>query len=126
MLKHIKFHRDIYESWRWFEMSIYEQLANIWAEVGRSINNKNSWNLERFNESIQRAYELFDISIDDKKFRNTPKLREILLIKELVWDYFFWDNEYKSDNAFFERYFFEISVIANEERRKKRLLKNKT
>jgi len=104
-------------------MSIYEQLANIWAEVGRSINNKNSWNIQRFDESIQRAYELFDMSIDDKKFRNTPKLKEILMIKELVWDYFFWDNEYKSDKNFFDRYFFEISVIAQEERKKRRLLK---
>ncbi len=124
MLKHIKFHKEIYESWRWFEMSIYEQLANIWAEVWRSINNKNSWVLERFNESIQRTYELFDMSIDDKKWRNTPKLKEILMIRELVWDYFFWDNEYKSDKDFFDRYFFEMSVIAQEERKKRRLLKH--
>lgn len=121
MLKHIKFHKDIYNSWRWFSMSIYEQLANIWAEVWRSINNKNSWNLERFEESILRTYELFDMSIEDKKWRNTPKLKEILMIKELVWDYFFWDNEYKSDKAFFDRYFFEMSVIANDERKKRRL-----
>lgn len=124
MLKHIKFHKDIYESWRWFSMSIYEQLANIWAEVWRSINNKDSWNIERFNESIQRTYELFDMSIDDKKWRNTSKLKEILMIRELVWDYFFWDNEYKSDKTFFDRYFFEVSVIAQEERKKRRLLKS--
>lgn len=123
MLGHIKFHKDIYESWRWFEMSIYEQLANIGAEVGRSLNNQISWNKERFNESILRTYELFDMSIDDKKFRKTPHLKEILMIRELVSDYFFSDNEYKSDKIFFDRYFFEMSVIANDQRRKKRLEK---
>ncbi len=125
MLKHIIFHRDILESWRWFELSIYEQLANIWAEVWRSLNNIENWKEKEFTGSINRAYELLDMAMADKKWKNTPKLKEICMIRELISDYFFWYNEYKSDKKFFERYFFEFSVIANEQRRKRREEKRK-
>ena len=120
MLKHLKFHREIWENGRWQEMSIFDQLANIWAEVGRSLNNLKNGNQERFDESIKRAYELLDMAMADPKRRKTPKLREICLIRELISDYFFADNQYQSTPEFFERYFFEKTVIANEQRRKKR------
>ena len=75
MLKHIKFHKWLLDSWRWFELSIYDQLWNIWAEIWRSINNKNSWNLERYNESILRAYELIDMSMADTRWKKNTKTK---------------------------------------------------
>ena len=120
MLKHIIFHRWLLESWRWFELSIYDQLWNIWSEIWRSINNKKSWNLERYNESILRAYELIDMTMADARWRKTARLKEICRLRELISDYFFWDNEYNTTDEYLEKYFFMMSVISNDERRKKR------
>lgn len=124
ILKHIKFHRWLLDSWRWFKLSIYDQLWNIWSEIWRSINNKKNWNLERYNESILRAYELLDMSMADTRWRKTPKLKEICRLRELISDYFFWNNKYNTSDIFLEKYFYIMSVISNKERKKARLIKN--
>ena len=118
ILKHIKFHRWLIDSWRWFQLSIYDQLWNIWSEIWRSINNKKTWNLERYNESILRAYELIDMSMADPRWRKTAKLKEICRLRETISDYFFWNNEYNTSSEYLEKYFFAISVISNNERKK--------
>ena len=119
-LENIFYHKEILESGRWFEFSIYDQLANIWSEVWRSLNNLAKWDKKRFEWSIARAYELLDMSLADPKWKNTPELKEIQRIHELVSDYFHWENHHKSTPEFFEKYFLEKALISIEERKKKR------
>ncbi len=51
---------------RWFQFSIFEQMANIGADVGRTIQWR-SKDKEISNKAFERALELLDLTIEDKK-----------------------------------------------------------
>ena len=94
---------------RWNQFSIFEQMANIGAEVGRTI----SWrkkNKEMSKNAFYRALELIDFSINDKKNKNS--LKEILRVRELLVDYFTGDNIYQSTDKQWEKYFYPFNFAA--------------
>lgn len=57
------FHSDLKE--RWNDFTIYEQMANIGAEVGRSINWKKKGNEEMSKNALYRGLELIDFTLCD-------------------------------------------------------------
>lgn len=111
------------ENSSWWHMSAIEQLGNIGAEVGRSIAAKHSWDTEKFESAIWRMYELFDLAKADPRWRRTWSLREFCRAREVVSDHLFWDQQYGETDMSLERYFLAYGVMANEERRKRRLAK---
>lgn len=125
MLNHIIYHKELIDSWAWFKMSSLQQIGNLWSEVWRTLNYMKTWDSTKFEESELRMFELFDMIMWDAKWKKTWTLREVCRLKEVVTDFIYWNNEYSSDYDFFNKYFFTISVAANEERKKLRLLKNK-
>lgn len=101
------FHTNLVSKWDQF--SIFEQMANIGAEVGRTI----SWrkkNEEMSKNAFYRALELIDFSIDDAKNRNS--LKEILRVRELLVDYFIGNNVYQSTDQQWEKYFYYFNFAA--------------
>lgn len=96
------FHSDLVL--RWNKFSLLEQLANIGAEVGRAISWRKKNNTKMSKNAFYRALELIDFSIDDPKNKNS--LREILLIREFLIDYFLGDNIYHSTDKQWEKYFY--------------------
>ena len=103
-------HKNLLESGRWFEMNIFEQLANIGAEVGRAINWKNKGNQEYSRLAFERALELLYFTIEDKK--NHCKLGELLRLKEVLGDYFMGENQYKSSAENLNKYFYPYNYAA--------------
>lgn len=95
------FHTDI--AGRWNKFSIYEQMANIGAEVGRIVSWRIKGNKEMSRNALYRALELVDFTIADEKNRN--RLGEICRMRELLVDYFAGDNIYKSTDEAWEKYF---------------------
>jgi hypothetical protein len=64
-------HKGLAEG-RWFDLSLAEQFGNIGSEVHRTIN----WFLkkdERFQNAFDRALELFDLTISDKRWLSRNK-----------------------------------------------------
>ena len=110
-------HKNLLESGRWFEMNIFEQLANIGVEVGRAINWKNKGNQEYSRLAFERSLELLYFTIEDKK--NRDKLGELCRLKEVLGDYFMGENQYKSSaenlNKYFYPYNYAARVISNNE-----------
>ena len=103
-----KFHQDLTKK-RWFEFSIFEQMANIGSEVYRAI----SWrgkdqNLSR--GAFWRALELIDLTVDDPKNKN--RLKEILRMREVLVDYFVGDNQYHSTDESWQNYFYSFNYAA--------------
>lgn len=101
------FHQDLVDHWD--KMSIFEQMANVGAEVGRAI----SWrkrNQEYFTNAFYRALELLDFTIKDPKNRN--RLGELLRIRELLVDYFAGENIYCSTDEGWEKYFLPFNFAA--------------
>ncbi len=99
---------------RWNDFSFMEQMANIGAEVGRTINWRNKGNIEMSKNALYRALELIDITVDDKKNRNS--LKEILRAREILVDYFLGSNIYQSSDEDWEKYFYFFNLAARQNR----------
>lgn len=95
---------------RWNQFSLIEQLANIGAEVGRAVNWRTKNNPAYSQMAFEQALELADLTIADPK--NRHRLREVCRMRELLVDYFFGDNIYKSDDNFWQKYFYSFNYAA--------------
>ena len=94
---------------RWCKFSLLEQMANIGAEIGRAIN----WSKKSNEESqkfFERGLELLDLTIEDPK--NKKRLKELLLVRETLADYFCFDNIYGSTDENINNYFYAFNYAA--------------
>jgi len=101
------YHKDLEE--RFKELSIFEQMANIGAEVGRAINWR-SKNIKLSKKAFYRSLELFDFAINDSKNKNS--LKEILRAREIFCDYFVGNNIYHSTDEGWNKYFYYFNKVA--------------
>lgn len=65
---------------KWFEFTLAEQMGNIGSEVHRSIN----WFLkkdDRFQAAFERALELFDLTLEDRRW--IGRYKEICRSREI-------------------------------------------
>ena len=95
---------------RWAELSLVEQLANVGSEVGRASRAKAAGNVVRFEAALARALELFDLTLDDPRWRN--RYREIARARELVCDFLVGDNEHSSSAVGLDAYFLAFARAA--------------
>jgi len=66
---------------KWFHLSLLEQMANIGSEVSRAAKWQGK-DKETFQATIDRALELFDLTLEDKRWRG--RLREIARMREVT------------------------------------------
>jgi hypothetical protein len=96
-------HRDT--AGRWWTMSVAEQLGNIGSEISRSAKWR-SRNPDTARAAFHRALDLFDLTLDDPRHRQSPaRLREIARAREVVVDLFDGPNQYGSTFESLQRYF---------------------
>ena len=99
---------------RWHTMSLADQLGNIGSEVGRALNAHTQGDEERWKKALDRALELFDLTVADPRRKN--QLREILRAREVVCDFFYGDNQYHSEPQKLDQYFMEFALVARRNR----------
>ena len=97
-------------SGRWAEMPFFEQMANIGSEVERAMKWKNKSNKEYSRMAFERALELLWITISDSK--NLKRLRELTRLREILIDYFEFNNEYHSSNKSWSNYFYSFNYAS--------------
>ncbi|MBI2251519.1 MAG: hypothetical protein HYU63_01960 [Armatimonadetes bacterium] len=102
-------HKDL-KNGRWFELSFPAQMANVGSEVIRAINWKNKNNPEYSRKAFERALELLNLTISDKKNKN--RLKELTRLYEVMVDYFAFNNEYGSTDASWQNYFLAFNYMA--------------
>ena len=103
----------------WQKFSLVEQMGNIGSEVFRSI----KWfklKDDRFNDAFERALELFDLTLEDNRWKGRRKeiarSREIfcsLMIEPEMYDNL--DRELDS----LDNYFFQFGMAARLQREKR-------
>jgi hypothetical protein len=103
------FRHEKLASGAWFAMPFFDQMANIGAEVGRAINWK-SKNKDYATNAVERALELLWLTIDDIK--NRSRLKELTRVREILIDYFFFENDYKSSDTSWQNYFNAFAYAA--------------
>lgn len=104
------FHREA-AAGRWLELSLEEQLGNIGTEVARAARAKESGNESRSRFALERALELFDLTIADERWRG-PRRREICRAREVACDYLAGANSYGSTAESLDRYFLPFAYTA--------------
>ncbi len=102
-------------SGRWFQFSIFEQMANIGAEIGRAVTWKEK-DKKMSMSAFERGLELLDLTIEDSK--NITHLKELCLLREVLADYFYFDNIHKSSDKQWNDYFYAFNYAAALEREK--------
>jgi len=106
------FHVDLEK--RWCKFDLPEQMANIGAEIGRTMNWKKKGNKEMSLNAFYRGLELLDFTINDKK--NINSLKEILRVREALVDYFLYNNIYKSSDTIWSKYFSYFNLLARRDK----------
>ena len=97
-------HREL-ASGRWWQLPIGEQLGHVGSEVSRAIR----WtgrNPEIAQGALDRALELFALTLDDPRHRQSrARLREVARAREVVVDFLAGPNQYGSTAQSLQRYF---------------------
>ena len=104
------YHKNL-STGKWQQLSFAGQLANVGSEVERAIKWKNKNNPERSQLAFFRALELMDFTIADKN--NKGRLKELCRTREVLVDYFFAENQYKSTDLLWQKYFRAFNWMAN-------------
>jgi hypothetical protein len=97
-------------SGRWKSMLFIEQMANIGSEIERAIRWKGKGNPDYSNQAFERALELLEITITDKK--NKHRLKELTRLKEMLADHFQFENEYRSTDKSWTNYFYPFNYAS--------------
>ncbi|MGA2512583.1 MAG: hypothetical protein ABSG37_03045 [Candidatus Limnocylindrales bacterium] len=100
---------------RWHTLTLDEQLGNVGSDVGRAIRAKAQRDDVRLQAALERALELFDLTLTDERWRG-PRLREIARAREVVCDFLVGDNNYASDGESLDAYFFAYALAARRDR----------
>jgi len=93
---------------RWRQLSLCEQMGNIGSEVGRTLKFEKIESDES-KRTLGRAIELFDLTLDDPRWKN--RLKEIARAKEVFLDTVLGDNIYGTKEGL-EDYFNHFGLCA--------------
>jgi len=93
----------------WQKLSLVEQLGNIGSEISRALTWRDK-NQKSYENAIDRALELLDLTIADSRWRS--RLKEIVRTRELLADAIFGGKEYKTTFEDLNRYFFHFAFAA--------------
>ena len=90
-------------------MTLFEQLGNIGSEVSRTrlAQYKDG---ERFEKAVDRALELFDLTLSDPRWHG--RLKEIGRAREVFCDAVYGGKEYGSSLADLQSYFDHFAIAA--------------
>lgn len=102
---------------RWEQLSTSAQFANIGGEVGRAMAAHERGALERREAALIRAFELFDLTLANKDLRPAAR-HEVARARELVSDWFYGGNQYRTTPEQWNRYFTQFAIAANMQRQR--------
>ena len=95
----------------WRSLSLVEQLGNVGSEVGRAITASRSGNHDRFIGALDRALDLFDLTLADDRWAG-PRRREIARAREVTCDFLVGDNDYGSTAESLDAWFLTFALAA--------------
>lgn len=110
----MRLHKEL-AAGRWFELSLIEQLANVGMDIERTISWKKRGDTEASKCALYRALDLIDLIIADPK--NRKRLKEVCRAREMLVDYFVYDNVYNSSDELWQKYFFSFNYTVAMQRR---------
>lgn len=96
---------------QWQKLSLMEQLANIGSEVSRA-HNWQTKDPKIFWSTVDRALELWDLTISDPRWRS--RLKELTRSREVFCSAVLNSPEYNTTLADLQKYFLYFGIAARE------------
>jgi hypothetical protein len=93
-------------------MNIFEQMGNIYSEVGRSFKAKRAGKIKERDESIIRALDLFDATTETLAAQKSIRLKEVLRAKDQFLSIVLDANASPKDIDSIDRYFLQFATAA--------------
>ncbi|OGY43722.1 MAG: hypothetical protein A3B89_02805 [Candidatus Buchananbacteria bacterium RIFCSPHIGHO2_02_FULL_40_13] len=94
----------------WHEKSLSWQLGNIGSEVSRAINRDKIGDSNGRQNALERALELIDFTLSDKKHIN--RLKEIVRLRELLAGHYINNNYYQVGLEDLNKYLLSFALLA--------------
>jgi hypothetical protein len=96
----------------WNNMSIFEQMGNIYSEVGRSLNAKRNGHIAERDQSIVRALDLFDATTENLIRIKSVRLKEILRARDQFLSIVYDESASPKDIEGINKYFLQFAIAA--------------
>lgn len=97
---------------RWAKMTIFEQMGNIYSEVGRTFNSvRRNNNVDRDFASA-RAIDLFDATVVALLQQKSFKTKEVLRAKDQFLNAVYGDNVTEDEFQSLDKYFLQFAIAA--------------
>lgn len=103
-------HKGLAEG-RWSGMSLVEQMAHVGSEVERAIRAHERGNTDRFQGALERALELFDLTVADGRWRGRRR-RELARAREEFRALFYGDEGARPSAERVGAYYLQFAVAA--------------
>jgi len=97
---------------RWSQTSIFEQMGNIYSEVGRSINAKRLGDNQSCEFAVIRALDLFDATVENLVKHGSVRSKEVLRAKDQFLHAIYDKDSTPGQLADIDRYFMQFAIAA--------------
>src|SRR3989339_307141 len=94
---------------KWHSYSLAQQFGNIGSEIFRAINREKIGDLVGRQNALERALELVDFTLSDKKHIN--RLKEIVRLRELLAGHYINNNYYQVDLEDLNKYLLSFAIL---------------
>ena len=97
---------------KWAKLDIFNQMGNIYSEVGRSFKTRGQDNTTDHDAAIVRAIDLFDVTVQSLLEIKSPKAREVLRAKEQFLEVVMDGHATQESVQSLDRYFMQFAIAA--------------
>jgi hypothetical protein len=104
--------KHVFDTQRWSQMTMYEQMGNIGSEVGRALAAKRRGDQQSMRGALYRGLDLFDVTAELWAKKKTLRTRELLRAREQFVEAIITD---KNDDKL-EDYFMVFAIAARSNR----------
>lgn len=102
---------------KWAKMSIFEQMGNIYSEVGRSLKAKKINDDALFDAALIRTLDLFNATTEMLIQQKSPRAKEVLRARDQFLSLLFSNKDINSDEAkSLDKYFLSFAIAARRDR----------
>ena len=97
---------------KWAKLDIFNQMGNIYSEVGRSFKTSGQADKATHDAAVARAIDLFDATIQSQIAAKSPKAREVLRAKEEFLATIMDSTASQESIDSLDRYFMQFAIAA--------------
>lgn len=97
---------------RWAGLDIFNQMGNIYSEVGRSFKNRGRSNEKDHDEAVARAIDLLNATVQALNDTGSPKAKEVSRAKEQFLAVITNTDASQESIQSLDRYFMQFAIAA--------------